>query len=150
MAGMTSEGFILQATYRVHHGVPVIYLFGRLVDGRTFIVRDNRQRPHFYVAASEAAKVRGGRVSASQRRAMDGTPLARVEVGVPQDAPGVRDALHRLGVATYEADVRFAMRYLIDRGVRAGAEICWSADHQRRPGAGVPGSRNADRRPRRW
>jgi DNA polymerase-2 len=35
--------------------------------------------------------------------------------------------LHKLGVATYEADVRFAMRYLIDRDIKGGVEILGTA-----------------------
>jgi hypothetical protein len=51
---MKAHGFILQASYRVvsaSHGrrMPVVHLYGRLVDGGTFLVRDDRQRPHFYV-----------------------------------------------------------------------------------------------------
>ena len=43
------RGFVLQATYRVQHGVPVVYIFGRLANGDAFVIRDNRQRPHFFV-----------------------------------------------------------------------------------------------------
>ena len=39
-------------------------------------------------------------------------------VRLPSDAPALRDELLRHGVACYEADVRFAMRYLIARGLR--------------------------------
>ena len=36
------RGFIIQASYRIQGGVPVVYLFGRLEDGDTFLVRDHR------------------------------------------------------------------------------------------------------------
>jgi len=117
------DGFILQSTYRIHQRVPVVYLFGRLVDGRTFVVRDTRQRPHFYVAAEDAKAVANAHVHTSSRSTFDGKPVVEVEVAVPADAPGVRDALHAQGVTTYEADVRFATRYLIDRGIRGGVRI---------------------------
>ena len=48
------RGFILQATYRVGSNAarsPVVHLYGRLEGGETFLVRDDRQRPHFYVRA---------------------------------------------------------------------------------------------------
>ena len=45
------RGFILEPTYRVEAGRPVVQLYGRLEDGRTFLVRDDRQTPHFYVDA---------------------------------------------------------------------------------------------------
>ena len=46
------RGFILEPTYRVEAGRPVVHLYGRLEDGRTFLVRDDRQAPHFYVDAA--------------------------------------------------------------------------------------------------
>jgi len=121
------EGFILQASYRVHQGVPVVYLFGRLNDGRTFLVTDNRVRPCFFVRDDDAKHVRRAKLTPSVRRSFSGESLSRVEVGIPQDAPTVRDNLHAQGVATYEADVRFAMRYLIDRNIRGGVRIVGSA-----------------------
>ena len=32
--------------------VPVTHIYGRLEDGGTFLVRDDRQRPHFYIRSS--------------------------------------------------------------------------------------------------
>ena len=50
-------------------------------------------------------------------------PVARIEVDLPGDVPGLRDRLHAAGIETYEADVRFATRYLIERDIKAGCEI---------------------------
>ena len=57
------RGFILQASYRVASGadgrrVPVVHLYGRLETGGTFLVRDDRQRPHFYIRAADAERAR--------------------------------------------------------------------------------------------
>ena len=49
--------------------------------------------------------------------------VARVEVDVPTDVPALRDRLHAAGIDTFEADVRFAVRYLIERGIKGGCEI---------------------------
>ena len=35
----------------------------------------------------------------------------------------MRDRLHAEGIDTFEADVRFAVRYLIERGIKGGCEI---------------------------
>ena len=123
---MEERGFILQASYRVQANVPVVYLYGLLENGETFLVRDRRPRPHFYVptAAAELARQAGAvAVRASDWQTFRGEAVSRVEVAVPQDAPGVRDRLHAQDVATYEADVRFAVRYLIDRDIRGGCLI---------------------------
>lgn len=123
---MDVVGFILQASYRIIGGRVVVHLFGRLENGDSFLVRDGRPRPHFYVPASEAeaALAAGARaVRASSKRSFSGEPVARVEVAVPADAPAVRDVLHGRGVDTFEADVRFAVRYLIDRDIRGSLRL---------------------------
>jgi DNA polymerase-2 len=117
---------VLQPTYRVEAGRPVVQLYGRLEDGRTFLVRDRRLVPHFYVEAAHAARAAGlgaRRQVASDLRTLAGAPVVRVEVAVPADTPPLRDRLARAGLPTYEADVRFAMRYLIDRGVRGALTL---------------------------
>ncbi|MDH3641624.1 MAG: DNA polymerase II [Gammaproteobacteria bacterium] len=123
---MEAVGFILQASYRIQAGVPVVHLYGRLENGETFLVRDHRQRPHFYVGTEDldvARGVDGMTVHESARVTFAGAPVARIEVPTPPDAPAVRDRMHGMGVETFEADVRFAVRYLIDRGIRGGVRI---------------------------
>ena len=51
-------------------------------------------------------------------RTFDGEPVLRVTAAVPGDVPALRERLEAAGVACLEADVRFAYRYLIDRGIR--------------------------------
>ncbi len=106
--------------------VPVVHLYGRLEGGGAFLMRDDRQRPHFYVRASDAPRAAAGRplaLAPIDRRTFDGAPVCRVEVEVPSDVPPLRDELHAAGVETFEADVRFASRYLIERGIKGGCEI---------------------------
>ena len=132
------RGFILQPTYRVEAGAPVVHLFGRLEDGRSFLVRDRRLTPRFYVEAADAARARerGARRQApSGRVTLTGRPVVRVEVSEPADTPPLRDRLEKAGIRTHEADVRFAMRYLIDRGVRGSLEI--RGEGRESPGVGV-------------
>lgn len=126
-----ARGFILQASYRVANRsdgarVPVIQIYGRMEDGSTFLVRDDRQRPHFYVRAADAQDARSLRMPPAQlieSRTFDGEQVARIEVEAPSDVPALRDRLHAAGIDTFEADVRFAVRYLIERGIKGGCEI---------------------------
>jgi DNA polymerase-2 len=122
----TFRGFILQPTYRVESGVPVIHLFGRLEDGRSFLVRDRRLVPRFYVERDDAARAREKgalRQIPTDQVTLLGRPVVRIEVQEPSDAPPLRDRLAKAGIPTYEADVRFATRHLIDRGIRGALEI---------------------------
>ncbi|MGH8150970.1 MAG: DNA polymerase II [Steroidobacteraceae bacterium] len=133
----SARGFILQATYRVvsqrdGRRLPVVHLYGILERGGAFLVRDRRQRPHFYIRASDSERAasiaRAGALRAVTprpvgKRTFDGAPVCRLELDIPSDVPALRDALHRAGIDTFEADVRFATRYLIERGIRGGCEI---------------------------
>jgi DNA polymerase II len=135
-----ARGFILQASYRVSvqpNGGrrPVVHLYGRLADGGTFLVRDDRQRPHFYIPATDLERARGSGANDARpvpKRTFDGAPVALITVETPGDVPALRDRLHSAGIDTFEADVRFAVRYLIERGVKGGCEI---------EGEAVPGER---------
>ena len=59
----------------------------------------------------------------------------RIEVAEPADTPPLRDRLAKAGIPTYEADVRFATRYLIDRGIRGSLAI--HGDGRSVPGLGL-------------
>ena len=125
------RGFILQASYRIVSPAngpryPVVHLHGRLDDGRSFLVRDDRQRPRFYIRVSDAQRARALRVPQPQpvsRHTFDGAPVCELQTEVPSDVPNVRDRLHAAGIDTFEADVRFAVGYLIERGIKGGCEI---------------------------
>ena len=136
-----AQGFILQASYRVLSGpdgrrTPVVHLYGRLRDGATFLVRDDRQRPHFYIRtldAERAGALRAPEPKSTHKRSFAGAAVSRLEVEIPQDVPQLRDRLQAAGIETFEADVRFAARYLIDRGIKGGCEI----EGERVSGSGV-------------
>ena len=137
---MNARGFVMQASYRIRGEATVVHLHGRLEGGATFLVRDARQTPSFYIRAADAAKARecgATRQRATRRRTFAGEPVTRIEVNTPPDAPPLRDRLQDQGIETFEADVRFAVRYLIDRDVKGGVAI----DGEARPGraAGIEG-----------
>src|SRR5262245_7118307 len=110
------RGFILQPTYRIESGRPVVHLHGRLEDGRTCVPRDTRTVPHFSSDAGDAGRAQelGVRtLLATRQLTLGGRPVVRVEVPTPADTPPLRERLARAGIVCHEADVRFAMRYLI-------------------------------------
>ena len=127
--GAAARGFILQASYRTVNGKPVVHLFGTLEDGGTFLVRDHRQVPHFYVLRRDAERaywLGATRQLETAKQTFAGDAVVRVDIAVPQDTVPLRERLHRDGIETFEADVRFAVRYLIDRDIRGGCEIVGS------------------------
>lgn len=120
------RGFILQPTYRVQAGRPAVHLYGRLESGPSFLLLDDRERPHFFIPQrleAEARELGARQVQPTTWVALDGEPVSRVDVAVPADTPALRDRLTGAGIRCYEADVRFALRYLIDRGIQGSLHL---------------------------
>ena len=125
-------GFILQPTYRIERGVPVVNVWGVLEDGSPFLLRDDRDRPTFWIRDRdvEAARRRGARVAPHALTAEDleGEPVRAIVLPVPARRPTrSADASPGRGIRTYEADVRFAVRYLL----RAAGSAARSASKER-------------------
>ena len=136
-------GFILNAAHVAEPGSgrAVVHLYGKLQDGRPFVVRDRRPQPYFYVESSareQALSLGAAEPDATDFRTLHGQPVLRIRLPRPGDAAELRARLQRRGVRTFEADVRFAYRYLIDRGIRSALLI----DGQPRP---LPGWEGAPR-----
>jgi DNA polymerase-2 len=119
-------GFILQPTYRVREGRPVVQLFGRLTAGEAFLVEDDRFQPYFFAPREHADRIpRGPDVAIEETDLCDlaGRPVVRIVVPVPGAVPRLRDRLAAAGGDALAADIRFPYLYRIDRGIRAGVAI---------------------------
>jgi DNA polymerase-2 len=132
------RGFVLTPSYRVADGRAEVHLHAILESGEPALVVDDRLRPHFFVrttdrdALARAAPV--GRVAETALLTFGDEPVLRVEVDLPGDVPPLRARLAAAGVEPFEADVRFAYRFLIDRRIRAAFSV--EGDFERRPGIG--------------
>ena len=120
------SGFILHPTYYVEKNRPIVHLFGRFEDGTTFVVRDDTTRPHFFLRTADIPAAL--RVAAFTHEETDwtdpnGEPLSAVYVVIPPDAPRLRDPLQAQGLRTYEADIPFATRFLMDRALRGSVRV---------------------------
>jgi DNA polymerase-2 len=144
---MGDRGFILTPTYRVQGGRPAVHLYSVLENGEPALVVDDRLAPYFFVAARDAGAVRGAIVRPTSLRTFAGEPVVRVETALPGDVPPLRRLLADAGVTCFEADLRFAYRWLIDRDVRAAFSV--EGTFERRPGVGRV-YRNPDVRPAQW
>ena len=130
------RGFILLPTYRNEAGRPVVHLWGKLESGESFLVRDGRSVPRLWIRVADAG--RAAHLGTTPRAetgkvSLRGEPVARLEVPKPSDTPPLQDRLRAAAVECYEADVPFATRFLIDRGIRGSLEIRGAS----RPGRGV-------------
>ncbi|MEE8580492.1 MAG: DNA polymerase II [Myxococcota bacterium] len=141
------RGFILQPTYRLERGRPVIEIYGRLDEGPAFLVEDDRFRPYFFAREKDLGLLAGEpelRLEPTSFHNLAGEPVVRVVAPRPGAVRPLRETLVRAGAPVFEADIRFAYRFLIDRGIRAGVEI--EGDPER-PEAPLLRFRNPELRP---
>lgn len=125
MSQGTFRGFLLQTNYRIENNAAVLYLYGRLENGQSFLIRESRQQPHFLIRDKDVGHraLKGRKIVSSKYTTMDGLPSATVLFQTPQDMLSLRDRLHHEQIPTYEADLRFAEAYLIRNNIRGGVEI---------------------------
>jgi len=145
------RGFMLTPTYRVVRGVPEVHVYGVLESGEPCLLIDDRSRPHFFILQRDVARfgtvAPGLSAHPSTLRSLEGSPVATVFVGIPGDVPPLRRRLEEHGVVCLEADVRFAYRYLIDRGIRGAFEVDGSFESHPRLGRVY---RNPSLQPAHW
>jgi len=123
---MQARGFILHPAFRLEGGKTVVHLFGRLESGQTFLVKDGRDAPRFWIRAEDGARARelgAAPLAVDGTVTLRGESAARVEAPTPAELNSVRDRLGAAGIAGSEADVRHAIRYLFTRGIRGAVTI---------------------------
>jgi DNA polymerase II len=125
------KGYVLQATERTRGGRTELHLVGRLECGDTFAIIERRLTPFFYVRETDHAQTRsvsaGSQGTASlipsDRTTMEGAAVLRVETPTTASSQRLRDALHQVGVRTYEADVKLSAQYLMDLRIHGSLAV---------------------------
>ena len=134
MPAMPERAFVLTPTWRAEAGRPAVHLHAVLESGEPALVIDDRLAPYCFVRAADAGRVRGAATSATDLSTFAGEPVVRVEVASPGDLPRLRRRLAAEGVECFEADLRFAYRWLIDHDVRGAFTV--DGPFERRAGVG--------------
>ncbi|MBW3003441.1 DNA-directed DNA polymerase [Candidatus Woesearchaeota archaeon] len=129
------EFFPLDITYKIFNNKPVIYLFGRAVDGQQVCVIDESFEPYFWAVVDDetvvkviekfsaetkqgTAKVTRTEMNAKNYLGKDVKAL-KVFVQLPWQVPVIAKELRAIGgiVSVHEFDIPFVRRYLRDKNV---------------------------------
>src|SRR3989338_4638414 len=112
------HGFIVYPTYKIDGNKADVYLLGRLENGKSFL-SIHPFKPYFYIPAANALAAKKllppflG-FEESNRRNFHRDPVIKIIAHLPKDVPGHRKMLQDAGIPCYEADIRYAMRFMID------------------------------------
>jgi len=118
--------------YKIEDGKPVVYLLGRDPSSKSRIVTPVEGfRPYFYVGRDHFYSYMfkrlkndsaiAGYSETDVKSLLENRDLIKVYTGIPDQVRDVRTRYFE--VDTYEADVLFRLRYLIDSGIKCGYRI---------------------------
>ena len=119
------KGFIVYPTYKIEGNKAYIYLFGRLENGESFLTI-NYFRPYFYIKESDLQKAKGLVNFESEKTELtdlDNNSVVKIILNIPKEVPDARKMFETHRIACYEADIRFAYRFLIDKDIKGSMEI---------------------------
>ena len=122
------KGFIVYPTYRIIDNRAFVYLFGRLENGESFLTI-NQFKPYFYIREKDKEKLTTldtniiYDVDSSDMKTFFEEPVVKITLDVPNNVPVLRDIFHKKDIFTYEADIRFIYRFMIDKGIKGSLDI---------------------------
>ncbi len=129
------EFYPIDVSYTVEQDKAVINLFGKTIDGKQICVQDYSFEPYFWVVSKKAIdkirekikKIRinnNGTTSIVTKTELCNKKLLgksvtalKVFTKLPRDIPVIRNEIKNLDVETYEFDIQFTRKYLIDKDI---------------------------------
>src|SRR3989344_8766723 len=119
------KGFILYPTYEIEDNKAYVLLYGKLENGKSFLTK-NYTRPYFYIESSKlkkAQKLTKFDHEETNFKNFKRDKLTKIIIDLPKDIPALRQKLEKEEIKCYEADIRFAYRFMIDNGLQGTIEI---------------------------
>ena len=119
------KGFIVDSGYRILHGKAYITLFGRSEQGEPFLTLSSYQ-PYFFILKKDLKKAQSLEDFSFEETSLKDfkdQALVKITVDIPSDVAHLRKGFEGEGIQTYEADIQFARRFLIDTKIQACVDI---------------------------
>jgi DNA polymerase II len=120
------KGFIIYPTYKIINKKPCVLLYGRLENNQTFLTV-NEFKPYFYIKTKDLKKAKklekNIEFEETKKVNFSKEKVTKVILGIPKEVPIIRDRFEESKIKTYEADVRFEYRFLIDNNIKGSIEI---------------------------
>ena len=118
--------FVIYPTYKIIENRAYVYLFGKLDNGESFLTI-NYFRPYFYIKKEdlEFAQALNQKFDYLKTgfRNFKNEEVVKIILDIPEDVPKLRRKFEENQIACYEADVRFAYRFMMDKSIQGSFEI---------------------------
>jgi len=120
------KGFIVYPTYRIIDKKAYVLLYGRLENNQTFLTM-NEVKPYFYIKTKDLKKAKKlsetPEFKETKKINFSEENVTKVVLTLPKQIPEIRDKFEDHKIKTYEADVRFEYRFLIDNNLKGSIDI---------------------------
>jgi len=108
---MAQELALMNIDYKIENSIPTIYMFCRNKEKERVTIRDKKFRPWFLVTGDVPGN--GRKLEPTDITTVDGRPLFKITTDVPSDVSKERELFDE----TFESDILFPQRYLIDKSI---------------------------------
>ena len=119
------KGFVIYPTHIIEENKSYVCLFGRLENGDSFLTI-NKFKPYFYIKKGdleEAFNYGDFEYEETDMKTFDGKSATKIILNTPSDVPKLRNKLEENEITCYEADIKFAYRFMMDNGIQGSLEI---------------------------
>ncbi len=129
---MRVEIFPLDVDYVVLEGRPVVRIFGLTQDGEMKVLYDNEFKPYCYALSDKATMERltqglsfvDGVADTEKSILGKSVRMSKIVTRLPEDVPKIK----QLGVRTFEADIPFYKRYMLDKQIGSSTRTTFELD----------------------
>lgn len=119
------KGFIIYPTYKIINGKACVLLYGRLENGHSFLTI-NEFKPYFFIESSKlkkALKIEKFDYEETKLKNFQGELMTKVILDFPKDISELRNELRESKITTYESDIRYPIRFLMDHDIQGSIDI---------------------------
>ncbi len=119
------KGFIIYPTYKTIDGKAYACLYGRLENGESFLTI-SYARSYFYIKQSDlkdALNLGKFEHESTDFKDFAGNKVEKIILDIPSDVVALRDSFHQNNIGTYEADIKFPYRFMIDNFLQSSLDI---------------------------
>jgi DNA polymerase II len=119
------KGFIIYPTYRIINGKACVLLYGRLENGHSFLTI-NEFKPYFFIESSKlktALKIEKFEYEETKLKNFQGELMIKIILDSPKELSELRNELKESKITTYESDIRYPIRFLMDHDIQGAIDI---------------------------
>jgi DNA polymerase II len=119
------KGFIISHTYKIINEKSYVLLYGRLENDQSFLAI-KEFRPFFFIETKDlkkAKQIKDFENEETKLKNFEDGAMSKITLDFPKEIPEFRSILSEANIKTYESDIRFSTKYLIENNIQGSIDI---------------------------